>query len=306
MTTQSSYQKTVRRRENIAGYLFCAPAMLLYLTIGLYTVFMSIIMSFYKWYISLSQSTFVGFENYTKVLFGKGVVSDLFYMAVKNNIKFAIFSIFTIIPLALILAVLINSRIKAQTLLRTIYLIPMAVSGTAIFYMWRGIFQPDGVLNSLLDIIGLDALMVADGWLGNVDTAFYAVLMTLIWGGLPGAMILYYAALAAVDEQLYEAAEIDGANNVQKLFHITWPQVLPITVIIMVLLVNASFAMFDNIFIMTNGGPADATQVLGTVIYQRAFEQAQNGFGEASAIGWLGFLLTITFSLVGNKLLRAN
>lgn len=304
MAFHVSSTSKLRKAENIAGYLFCAPAMILYLSIGLYTVAMSVIMSFHQWNISLSQSTFVGFKNYADVLFSKRLVSGLFYKAVTNNILFAVFSILTIIPLALVLAVLINSRKKSQTVFRSIYLIPMAVSGTAIFYMWRGIFAPDGVLNSLLDAIGLDVLMVADGWLGNMDAAFYAVLLSIIWAGLPGAMILYYAGLAAVDEQLYESADIDGATKFEKLIHITWPQVKPITVIIMVMLVNQSFAMFDNIFVMTNGGPADATQVLGTVIYQRAFEQAQNEFGIASAIGWLGFLLTITFSLLGSKMLQ--
>lgn len=304
MAIQSVYEKKMRRQENLAGYLFCAPAMMLYLAIGLYTVIMSIAISFCQWYISLPQSRFIGFQNYADVLFGNAVVSELFYKAVWNNIRFAILSIITIIPLSLLLAVLINSRKKARTVLRTAYLIPMAVGGTAIFYMWKGIFLPDGLLNGFLDVIGLDAFIVADGWLGSVDTAFYAVLLTLIWGGLPGAMILYYAALAAVDEQLYEAADIDGANSFHKLIYVTWPQVMPITMIIMVMLVNASFAMFDNIFIMTNGGPADATQVLGTVIYQRAFEMAQNEFGVASAISWLGFLLTIGFSIAGSKLLQ--
>jgi len=264
---------------------------------------MSVVMSFYQWHVSFPQSKFVGFDNYRYVLFSKRVVSNLFYIAVSNNIKFALASIVTIIPIALILAVLINSRKKAQTIFRTAYLIPMAVTGTAIFYMWKGIFLPEGLLNSLFDAIGLDALVVADGWLGNVNTAFYGVLLTIIWGGLPGAMILYSAALAAVDENLYEAADIDGANSVQKLIHITWPQVTPITIIILVMLINDSFKMFDNIFIMTNGGPADATQVLGTVIYQRAFEQPQNEFGIASAMGWLGFILIIVFSLVSSKFL---
>ncbi|MCP4402978.1 MAG: sugar ABC transporter permease [bacterium] len=303
MAIHSQYSRKLRKSENIAGYLFCAPAMILYLLIGLYTVAMSIIMTFYQWNISLSQSRFVGLKNFTDVLFSKRLVSGLFYKAVSNNMFFAFFSIITIIPIALVLAVLINSRKKAQTVFRTTYLIPMAVSGTAIFYMWRGIFAPDGVLNAFFHLIGLDMLMVADGWLGNMDAAPYAVLLSIIWTGLPGAMILYYAGLAAVDEQLYESADIDGANRVHKLIHITWPQVKPITLVIMVMLINQSFAMFDNIFVMTNGGPADATQVIGTVIYQRAFEQPQNEFGIASAIGWLGFLLTITFSLLGSKIL---
>jgi ABC-type sugar transport system permease subunit len=303
MAIHSGQTRKTRHQENLAGYLFCAPAMVLYLAIGLYTVVMSVVMSFYQWHVSFPQSKFVGFDNYRYVLFSKRVVSNLFYIAVSNNIKFALASIVTIIPIALILAVLINSRKKAQALFRTAYLIPMAVAGTAIFYMWKGIFLPEGVLNSLFDAIGLDALVVADGWLGNVKTAFYGVLLTIIWSGLPGAMILYSAALAAVDENLYEAAEIDGANSVQKLIHITWPQVMPITIIILVMLINDSFKMFDNIFIMTNGGPADATQVLGTVIYQRAFEQPQNEFGIASAMGWLGFILIIVFSLVSSKFL---
>jgi ABC-type sugar transport system permease subunit len=303
MAIHAGDARKTRRRENLAGYLFCAPAIVLYLTIGLYTVVMSIVISFCRWYISFSQSEFIGLDNYKFVLFSHRLVSNLFYIAIANNIKFALASIVTVIPFALILAVLINSHKKTQAIFRTAYLIPMAVTGTAIFYMWKGIFLPEGVLNSLLHTIGLDALVVVDGWLANVKMSFYGVLLAMIWSGLPGAMILYSAALAAVDENLYEAAEIDGANSVQKLIHITWPQVTPITIIILVMLINDSFKMFDNVFIMTNGGPADATQVLGTVIYQRAFEQPQNEFGVASAMGWLGFILTIVFSLVSSKFL---
>lgn len=126
--------------------------------------------------------------------------------------------------------------------------------------------------------------------LGSSSTSLIGIIITSIWGGLPGTLILYYAGLTSIDPTLYEAANVDGASKLTMITKITWPLLKPITLIAVIQMVNGAFQAFENVFIMTGGGPSGSSEVIGTLVYRTAF--LNNDYGLASAIGWISFLIT--------------
>ncbi len=296
-------------KEKVIPYIFLLPGFLLFLGVGLYSLFFSLGLSFFNWSgVDFSTARFVGLKNFRDFLFGGSpLFSEVFYTGIMNNFKIAFFDILFIIPIALILAYLIQ-RSKGTGIFRTIYFIPMIAAGVAVYYTWQGLFAANGALNMILDYIGLDFLIVHEGLLGNINTSLFGVIITTIWAGIPGTLILYYAGLATIDETLYEAARIDGANSYHILTNIVWPLVKPITVIAMIRILNASFQMFENVFVLTGGGPANSSQVAGTVVYNTAFSTlaGRSGFGLASAVGWFVFLITLSLAMVNIKSFKVD
>lgn len=296
-------------REKITPYLFILPGILLFFSVGIYSVIFSLGLSFFNWSgVDFSTARFVGLKNLKDFLFGGSpLFSEVFYTGIVNNFKIAFFDILLIIPIALVLAYLIR-RSRGTAIFRTIYFIPMVAAGVAIYYTWQGLFAPNGSLNAILDFIGMDFLIIKEGLLGNIKTSLYGVIITTIWAGIPGTMILYYAGLASIDETLYEAAIIDGANNFHILTRIVWPLVKPITVIAMIRIINRSFQMFENVFVLTGGGPANSSQVAGTIVYNTAFNvlAGRSGFGLASAVGWFVFIITLSLALVNIKSFKVD
>ncbi|RED60567.1 carbohydrate ABC transporter permease [Cohnella phaseoli] len=298
-----NYRKAARR-EALAGYLLIAPAVGLFIVIGLFTVLFSIVLSFF----SLPQgqliwnAKFVGLDNFKDFLSGGNyILSGFFRQAIVNNLWIAFAMVVIVIPLALIIAVLLEKATRGVRLFRTIFLLPMVTSSVAIYYVWQGLYDPTGSINQLLASIGLDSWIAKNGWIGEMHTALPAIIVTIVWGALPHSLILYFAGLQAVDTHLYEAADIDGANAWQKLVRITWPVLKPITVIVMIMNLNVALQVFDQIWVMTKGGPAGATQVVNVLVYQQAFFQDGN-MGVANAMGWTMFMLTFILSLISLKL----
>ncbi|MFC5651841.1 carbohydrate ABC transporter permease [Paenibacillus solisilvae] len=272
-------------------YLFLLPGILLFLGVGLYSVGFSIFLSFFNWSgIDFSTARFEGLNNFSQFLLGNDpIMTQNFYNAVLHNFLIAIIQIIVVVPVSLVLAfVLQNTNIAS--LYRTIYFLPMIVSGVAMFYVWKGLFEPSGAYNALFHSLGLDFLTVPNGMLGSSSTALIGVIITFIWSGLPGTLILYYAGLTSIDPSLYEAASVDGATKARMIWKITWPMLKPITLIAVVQMINGAFQAFENIFIMTGGGPAGSSEVIGTLVYRTAF--LDNNYGLASAIGWVSFLIT--------------
>ncbi|WP_042159399.1 carbohydrate ABC transporter permease [Paenibacillus gorillae] len=293
----------VTAKKKWVPYLFLLPGILLFLAIGVYSVGFSVILSFYNWSgIDFSNARFEGLSNFKDFLLGDSpVVSRNFYYALLHNFELAFFQVIIVIPVALVLAFVLQNT-KMAGFYRTLYFLPMIASGIAVFYVWKGLFEPTGVLNSLFATLGLDFLVVPEGMLGNSSTSLIGIIITSIWGGLPGTLLLYYAGLTAVDPTLYEAASVDGASKATMIRKITWPLLKPMTLIAVIQMVNGAFQTFENVFIMTGGGPAGSTEVIGTLVYRTAF--IDNDYGLASAIGWTSFLVTgliAIFSIRGFK-----
>ncbi|WP_438351070.1 carbohydrate ABC transporter permease [Paenibacillus sp. FA6] len=282
------------------------PALILFLTVGLYSVGFSIFLSFFNWSgVNFAETArFVWFDNFKYFLFnGSPVNTGIFYSGLFNNFKIGLFSIMIIIPVSMLIAYVVTN-IKRSAAFRTIYFIPMVASGVGVYYVWRGLFGAAGTINSVLSSMGLDILVIKNGMLGDPRTAIIGVIITVIWGGIPGTMILYYAGLANIDNSFYESAEIDGASKFQMLMKITWPLLKPMTIIVLIQQLNGAFQMFENIWVLTGGGPGGATDVVGTLIYKTAFKDGR--YGMASAMGWSVFVITLILSIISMRAFKSD
>ena len=290
----------------MVGYLFCLPGLILFLSVGLYSVGFSIFLSFYNWSgVNFAETArFVWFDNFKYFLFnGSPVNTKIFYSGLLNNFMIGLFSILIIIPLSMLIAYIVTN-IKRSAAFRTIYFIPMVASGVGVYYVWRGLFGATGGINTLLSSMGLDMLVVKNGMLGDPRTAIIGVVITVIWAGIPGTMILYYAGLSNIDNSYYESAEIDGASKLQMLLKITWPLLKPMTIIVLIQQLNGAFQMFENIWVLTGGGPGGATDVVGTLIYKTAFKDGR--YGMASAMGWSVFVITLILSIISMRAFKSD
>ncbi|QGG55656.1 carbohydrate ABC transporter permease [Paenibacillus sp. B01] len=286
-------------------YLFLLPGVLLFLGVGVYSVGFSILLSFYNWSgIDFSTARFEGLANFRQFLLGDDpIVTQNFYKALLHNALIAVFQVAIVVPVSLVLAFTLQNT-KMAALYRTIYFLPMIASGVAIFYVWKGLFEPAGALNALFAWLGMDFLVVPGGMLGTSSTSLAGIILTTIWGGLPGTLILYYAGLTSIDPTLYEAASVDGASKATLIWRITWPLLKPITLIAVIQMVNGAFQTFENVFIMTGGGPGGSSEVIGTLVYRTAF--LDNDYGLASAIGWVSFLVTGAIAIFSIRSFQAD
>ncbi len=294
-----SKRKMNRIKENLTGYAFCLPGIVLFLCVGLYSVCFSIFLSFYNWsgVDFAGTARFEGLNNFKNFLAnGNPINTKLFWTGLLHNLEIGALTMVFVIPIAMVLAYVVTNIKRGAGFYRTIYFLPMVASGVGISYVWKGLFGAKGFLNTMFDTLGLDFLVVKQGMLGDPKTALIGVVVTCIWSGIPGTLMLYYAGLSNIDNTYYEAAEIDGASKVQMLLKITWPLLKPMTMITVIQQLNGAFQMFENIWVLTGGGPGGATDVVGTLIYTAAFEDA--AYGRASAMGWSVFLLTAVLSVI--------
>ena len=254
----------LQRRDDINGYLFCLPGLLMFAVVGLYCVCFSIFLSFYNWtgVDFANTARFVGFDNFKVFLFqGNPMRTAWFFSALKNNVTIGFFNILFTIPISLCIAFVVTNT-KRAGVYRTMFFIPMVAAGTGTYYAWQGLFGAKGVINVMMRAVGLEALVVKNGMFGDPSTALTGVIITCVWAAVPSAIMLYYAGLSNIDTGLYEAASIDGASKLQMLLRITWPLLKPTTVIIIIQLLNGAFQMFENVFVLTRGGPGGATEVV--------------------------------------------
>lgn len=296
--------KKWQRQERLAGYTLISPAILIFLLMGLASIVVSIALSFtYLPRGSIIQNAkFTGLSNYKDFLLGESpVVSEMFWSAIKNNFTIAFALVLFVIPIGLVLAYMLTKIGRGRKLITVLLLVPMVVSSTSIYYVWSGIYEPDGTLNQILEAIGLSALVAKNGWLGDTATALPAMILLIIWSAIPEAVILYSSKMQSLDTSLFEAADLDGANTWQKLRYIVWPLLRPITIIVVIQNINRAFQIFDQVYVMTGGGPAGATQVINMLVYNEAFQNPNGNIGRANAMGWMIFIITFVLSLISMR-----
>ncbi len=310
-------RRTVRQAlQANAGFLFVAPAVVIFLVFGLYTVIYSVVLSFFRWNgfgkfsilppaCELPACQFAGLDNFAYFLFKEPTMSRFFWQALQHNIIMAVFVTAGIVLVSLPLAISLNRAARGQTAYRLLIMLPMVTAGIAVYYVWTFIYQPDGLLNNVLGAIGLDSLQAKQGWLGQIDRALLSLMIVMVWAGVPTATILYLAGLQTIDRELYEAAIIDGANAWQQLWRITWPLLLPVTVVIVITGINGVLQGYEMVYLMTYGGPAGHTEVVGLQIFKYGFGD-QRQLGMASAMSWALFLLVFVVALVNMRLLRSR
>ncbi len=302
-------------RDN-RGFLFVSPAVLIFLVFGLYTVVYTLVLSFFRWN-GLSRFSLIppvceapgcafwGLRNYQDFLYRDMGVSKLFWIAIKNNALIAVIVPTATILIGLLVAIALNRAGRGTPVFRTLMMLPMVTAGVAVYFTWSFIYLSDGPLNAILKTAGLGFLAAKHGWLGGANTALPALMAVMVWSAAPSAIILYLAGLQTIDQELYEAAIIDGANGWHMLWQITWPLLRPVTVIILILAINSALQGFEMPLLMTKGGPANHTQVVGLRIFSFGFGNDLQ-LGIASAMGWGLFLVVFLFSLVNLRLFRSK
>jgi len=292
-------RRLFRWQHKYAPYFFVAPFVLVFSVFGLYPLIKSLVLSFY---ITSGPQTrvFVGLSNF-RFLF-----SDAdFGKAVLNTATFALFSVFLQLPLSLGLALLLNrKRLKGRNFFRLTFFSPNLVGMVFVAVLFVIIFQPQyGLLNRVLHwLVGLD---VDTKWLGSRALVMPALVLTSLWMYVGFNMIYFLAALQAVNQDLYDAAKVDGANVWQQFRHVTLPSIKPVAVFVVVLSTIGSFQLFELPYLMlgNSGGPENAGLTVVMYLYQNGFETGDLGY--ASAIGWTLALGVLVVSLVQMKLTGA-
>ncbi|MEF2244335.1 MULTISPECIES: carbohydrate ABC transporter permease [unclassified Paenibacillus] len=272
----------MRRKKLFYCYLFIFPQLILFLSFTLYPIVMSYVYSFFNWSGFGPLTDFVGFDNYWET-----IQDPLFWNAFKNSFIFMFFLVIIQVPLALVVAITLNSDwMKGATLFRTIYFLPVVTTTAVIGIVMRFIFGAyNGLVNEILIKIGIISSPI--DWLGSMDTALIIVIVVGIWKTFGMKMVYWLAALQSLPKELYEAAKVDGANAMQSFRYITIPLLLPVGSVILLLSTVNALHVFDLVKSMTNGGPAFSTDMVDLYIYRYAFEGMglpRSGFASAAGI----------------------
>ena len=262
--------------EDMWGYAFIAVAMIVFCVFTVYPVISAFFTSFEKY--KPLGSTFVGLENY-KTTFS----SSLFYKSIWNTLVYTVFTVPLSLCISFIVAILILPfKKKVQSLFKSMYYLPAVASGVALSVVWLWIYYPlpTGLLNSLLANFGISNV----NWLGSSDTAMFSLILMALLAGHGTQIIIYLAALLGVPSSLFEAADLDGATFLQKVWFIVLPLVKPTTLFLLVTGVIGSFQVFMNAYMMTGGGPDNATTMVGLMIFNNAFKYSDYGLACAQAL----------------------
>ncbi|RXG65816.1 sugar ABC transporter permease [Candidatus Atribacteria bacterium 1244-E10-H5-B2] len=270
--------------------MFLSPNLLGFLVFILWPIIASFGLSFTSWDL-LTPIKWIGLENY------KTLISDqVFWKVLWNTIYFTVGTVPFGIILSLFLAIALNQKIKGIKIFRAVYFLPVISSTVAVAIVWQWLYNPEfGLLNYLLNLVGIDG----PSWLASITWAMPAVIITSIWRGIGFNMLLFLAGLQGIPETYYEAAKIDGANWWVLFKNITIPLLSPTTFFVVIISIINSFQVFDQIYVMTGGGPARSTSVLVHYLYQNAFQYFKMGY--ASAIGYVLFFLVFTVTLIQLK-----
>ena len=273
--------------EKWAGYLFILPAIAGTLIFIIIPVFCSFGLSFIKWDL-LNPIEFVGMNNYIAIFNDK-----LFYKILLNTVIFAISTSLFGIIIPLILASVINNKIRGSEFFKSAYFLPFITPMIVIGIVWQWIFDPNiGILNNILKI--------HINWLYDTNFALPALIIVSVWKLIGYNMIIFLSSLCGISNSLFEAAKIDGANSFQTFKNITIPLLSPTIFFVVIITAISSFQVFDLIYVMTEGGPLDSTNVLVYAIYKNAFEYFN--IGKASAIAYVLFFIVLILTLIQWKL----
>lgn len=278
------------KRKALAGWAFVVPALLIYAFFFIQPFFYSIYYSLTDWNGADPVKQFVGLGNYIKL-----AGDSLLWQALGHNLIWVIIGTVSPIAIGLLLGVLIWTGALGRVLFRTIYFLPVVLSEVVIAIIWNWIYHPlFGAVNQILRGIGLDHL--ARGWLGDPQTALLALLMTAIWSYYGFCFVIIMAGLQNVDISLVEAATIDGANGWQRFIHVIVPQLSHVLTMITAFTLIGGFNVFGIVFVMTQGGPGTATQVIATYTYRKAFQESQVGYG--ASLSMVMTLLSLVTSYI--------
>jgi len=274
------------RRHYVHAYLFISPVLLVFGLFRVWPALQTLYFSFYRVELASHRLVYVGLENFIDLFH-----DDIFLGAVINTFLYA----FAIVPISaaagLILAVLFNERFPAKELLKGVYFAPMVTSTVAAAVVWWWLYNPQyGLFNAILRLLHLPP----SPWLLSTKTALLSIVLFSIWKTVGYNMVIYIAGLQAIPSEFYEAATIDGASSIQQFWRITVPLLAPVTTFILIYNGIFAFQVFDQVLVLTGGGPANATNVIVLEIYRQAFQRYRFGYAAAEAMVLFLLILIIT------------
>jgi multiple sugar transport system permease protein len=278
------------RLRKYLGFVFIAPWLIAFLAFDLIPTASAFYYSFTDWNVISKSSNWVGLANYERMFTG----DRLFWPSVMNTLYYVAFAVPLGVVAGFLLALLLNTKVRFQGLFRTLFYLPAVVPTVAAIMIWLWIFDTNnGILNWFLDLVGVDPIR----WLTSPDYSKPALIIMSLWT-IGGGMVIYLAGLQNIPEELYEAAEIDGASAWNKLLNITIPLMTPTIFFNLLLGLIGSFQIFNAAFIMTEGGPVNSTRFYMLHLYEKAFQDSQMGYASAMAV--LLFLVVLAITILVN------
>lgn len=280
--------KAILKREGLAGYLFMAPTIIIMGVFLILPIAYSIFLSFHKVHILGELSyRFIGIKSLLRMWEDERV-----RIALQNTAEYVLIVVPIQTILALVLALVLNGSIKGKNWFRIIFFLPTVTSSAVLTLIFMWIYNTNGLLNNLLAWIGLPVY----NWLGDPAVALKAIMIMNIWSTAPFFMVIYLAALQDIPNTLYEAAKIDGANELDRFFNITLPLLKPVTFFIVVMGVIGTFQLFDQSYIFSagSGGPNNSTLTVVLLIYQYAFKSLDMGYAAALALMLAAVIMVTT------------
>ncbi|NMB25119.1 MAG: sugar ABC transporter permease [Firmicutes bacterium] len=279
-------QSRLGRHQELMGYLFIAPTLILFTLFTLVPIGMALFLSFTN-YDVVSQWDWVGLRNYEWLKW-----DAVFWKAFGNVIRFSVMFVPLNIVLSLGAALLLSRGRPGVKLFRTFYYLPTVTSAVAASIVWFWLLNPEfGLINQGLRMIGIQG----PAWLAQTETAMISVVMVTLWISIGSNMVIYLAGIQGIPEYLYEAARLDGANSWNCFYYITWPSLRPTTFFVSTMSIISALQIFDQAFVLTQGGPANSTKTVVYHIYQTGFTQLEMGY--ASAQAFVLALVILAFSL---------
>lgn len=292
--------RSIRSRQKyLALAVLLLPSLLGMFTFLMLPIASSFVLSFSSWDL-IGDIEWVGLANCAKALGDPAVLG-----ALRNTLAFILGYLPAVVVLALGLALLLNRKLRGRTFFRAVYFVPVVTSWVAVSLIWKWLLNPQyGLVNFALGLIGIDG----PGWLFDPNWAMAGIVITTVWKDIGFVTVIYLAGLQDIPEHLYEAASLDGATPWQRFWQITFPMLMPTTFFVTTISLISSFQVFDQVYVMTGGGPAGATSVMVELIYKNAFSYFQMGY--ASTISWILFAIifavTVAQQLLQHRLDKSN
>lgn len=269
------------------GLLYISPWLIGFLVFSLYPLVASFVYSFTDFSI-LNTPKFIGFRNYV-YMFTKDA---LFYHSLKVTTIYVFIAVFSRLTFALLVALILNMKIKYVNIFRTVYYLPSILGGSvAISVLWRFLFMKEGYVNKVLAVFSIPPVE----WLGSPNIALFTLSLLVVWQ-FGASMVLFLAGLKQIPKDLYEAATVDGASKIRMFYTITIPMLTPIIFFNLIMQVIHAFQEFTAAFVITNGGPMQATYFYGLKLYEEGFKFFKMGY--ASALSWVLFVIIMIFTLI--------
>lgn len=261
----------------VLAYLFLSPAIVLYTIFVLNPTVQSLRLAFYEWNGVSAEKTWVGLDNFTRLW-----SDDIFWQALRHSLMWTMIVVAFNLIVGLGAAAMLSASIRGRLLFRLGFFLPVVQASIVTAMIWKWIYAPTGILNSILNAIGLDAL--TRGWLGDFTFVLPSLALAAGWMSFGLSVVILLAGMQGVDQELYDAAQLDGASKRRMFFDVTLPSIRSVVTIVVILSLMDAFKVFDLIWATTEGGPIRATEVLGTYMFKEGFQKNQYGYGSAIAV----------------------